>query len=885
MSGRELGRISGPLLANNLKRNGSNLAFETKLLYLNVNSAYIGVNTNAPSYTVDVNGTTRTTNLNVATQANLANLEFYTNTIQNVVGNITINPNQASNPTIIVPVIQASNVLFSGNTVSDIAGNNNLNISLLSGYTTAQIQLNANTTVTGNLHATGDITWDGNITLGSNTSVDTVTFDAKINSNILPSSDNVNTLGSSSLTWANVYSNTVTVTTTTATNLTTGLLTSSGTTNLNNNVTIGTTSVNTLAVTSKIDTPLIPNTTNTYNIGSITKYWNNICAVTFDDGNITATVDTLQTNTSNSNLQLKANGSGQVVLSALNVTNNVTVGTSLAVSGATSLANTTTGTVVLVGAYNQIGNVVTTGSISSGSITATNPLTLPGITINNSTITGTVSNNLILTAKVNQQVEVTSNAVVDQNLNVNGTITVLADSLLANTSTNDITLVGNYNQVSGNFSTTGTVRSYSITATDPLTLPNLSLSGSTITGNNSNTNLILTANAGQAVEITSATQFASDVAINGTLTLLGTPNLKNTIVSDVSHVGDLNQTGIFSTSGNFSANNLVFSGTADTFNVDDFVIGGNTITVSPTNGSATFLSDGGNVWLGNDIKVFNNNIINNFGSSSSTIYSENGQIFVSETGQVFITDISGITALQDSLLLTPQVGGYVIANSVNSLILPSGHDPAYLLPANGYMRFNNTNYNVEGYENTGYVNFFNIYSQDYKTYITPELLPGNADNTIRFGIGSSVTTTITSSALTNNSIYAGNIKLYGNTISNLVTSNNISFLVSGNGKVNFNSFQTISDNIVNLPNTGALTIASTAAGHTKFSGSNGTVLPVGTNNDHPANPEVGTVRYNSQTTAGEVYNGAAWVNIDGPNPPLTGTEVTDTMWVWDIILG
>jgi hypothetical protein len=60
---------------------------------------------------------------------------------------------------------------------------------------------------------------------------------------------------------------------------------------------------------------------------------------------------------------------------------------------------------------------------------------------------------------------------------------------------------------------------------------------------------------------------------------------------------------------------------------------------------------------------------------------------------------------------------------------------------------------------------------------------------------------------------------------------------------------------------------------------------VGTNNDHPANPEVGTVRYNSQTTAGEVYNGAAWVNIDGPNPPLTGTEVTDTMWVWDIILG
>jgi len=37
-----VGRISGPLLKQNLIRNGINLAFETDLLYLDVNNQRIG---------------------------------------------------------------------------------------------------------------------------------------------------------------------------------------------------------------------------------------------------------------------------------------------------------------------------------------------------------------------------------------------------------------------------------------------------------------------------------------------------------------------------------------------------------------------------------------------------------------------------------------------------------------------------------------------------------------------------------------------------------------------------------------------------------------------------------------------------------------------------
>ena len=58
-----LGRISGPLLKDNLLRDGVDLAFETDLLYLNVNDRRIGVNIASPTVDLEVDGTTRTTNL------------------------------------------------------------------------------------------------------------------------------------------------------------------------------------------------------------------------------------------------------------------------------------------------------------------------------------------------------------------------------------------------------------------------------------------------------------------------------------------------------------------------------------------------------------------------------------------------------------------------------------------------------------------------------------------------------------------------------------------------------------------------------------------------------------------------------------------------------
>ena len=60
-----IGKISGPLLRDDLLRNGIDLAFETDLVYLDVNNRRVGIKTNSPTHDLTVNGTTRTTFLEV----------------------------------------------------------------------------------------------------------------------------------------------------------------------------------------------------------------------------------------------------------------------------------------------------------------------------------------------------------------------------------------------------------------------------------------------------------------------------------------------------------------------------------------------------------------------------------------------------------------------------------------------------------------------------------------------------------------------------------------------------------------------------------------------------------------------------------------------------
>ena len=163
-----VGRITGPLLASNLLRDGIDIQVESGLLYLNVTNGLVGIKTQTPAYELDVNGTIHATKLIVDTTSTLGLL-----TVSKTGTSATIST--TSGPLNITPA--ANQTVFIG----------------------------TNTTVGGNFHAQGNITADGNIILGNNQGVDTLTLGAEVVSDIIPKTGATYNLGTTSNNWLNGY--------------------------------------------------------------------------------------------------------------------------------------------------------------------------------------------------------------------------------------------------------------------------------------------------------------------------------------------------------------------------------------------------------------------------------------------------------------------------------------------------------------------------------------------------------------------------------------------------------------------------------------------------------------------------------------------------------
>ena len=167
-----VGRITGPLLAKNLLRDGVDLAFETDLLYLDVNTGRIGIKTASPNYTLDVNGDTNVLSLRVETTSTLGNLVVYAN----------------------------NSTTYATNTVGDL---------VISAPLEQRVVIGSDALVQGNLHATGNITAEGSVQIGAITGSDTLSLYADIVSNITPQTSSTYDLGAPGLSWGNAYVDTL----------------------------------------------------------------------------------------------------------------------------------------------------------------------------------------------------------------------------------------------------------------------------------------------------------------------------------------------------------------------------------------------------------------------------------------------------------------------------------------------------------------------------------------------------------------------------------------------------------------------------------------------------------------------------------------------------
>ena len=173
--------------------------------------------------------------------------------------------------------------------------------------------------VSGTLTVNGDITINSdNMTLVGNTVIgdaatDTVTFTAQVDSDFDPQTGSQRDMGSTSNRWHNIYANNVIANNITTDNNTTinGDLTVNGSTTIasgqvlvvddgifntlgvtgtltaNGNVDLGNATTDSITVTGQFDSALIPITDDTYDLGTVTKQWQDI----WIDG--TASIDVL----------------------------------------------------------------------------------------------------------------------------------------------------------------------------------------------------------------------------------------------------------------------------------------------------------------------------------------------------------------------------------------------------------------------------------------------------------------------------------------------------------------------------------------------------------------------------------------------------------------
>jgi hypothetical protein len=197
-----VGRISGPLLKSNLIRNGIDLAFETDLLYLDVNNQRIGVKNSSPQYDLDITGTMRSTNINVDTNLDIANI--------NITGNTISTSEQYLNLGTLDNIVYQNKARIDGIDIQgSVISTNDTNANIeFRPNGTGEVHVHNNMNVTGDIHATGNISADGDITIGD-ADTDNIIINADLASDIIPNVSNTYKLGEAGKIWNDVHVNTL----------------------------------------------------------------------------------------------------------------------------------------------------------------------------------------------------------------------------------------------------------------------------------------------------------------------------------------------------------------------------------------------------------------------------------------------------------------------------------------------------------------------------------------------------------------------------------------------------------------------------------------------------------------------------------------------------
>jgi len=778
--------------------------------------------------------------------------------------------------------IETGDWRISGNTVETLTQDANFE----GGSGT--VNLNSDVNVTGSLDVTGNVTIGGNITIGDE-ATDTIQIVAGIDSDLIPKIDSTYSLGTANKTWANLFVNQVNVddivirdnfieTTLSNSDLelrangTGEVLIPSNDVQIDNNLTVtGTTSLNATVINGTITHTGDYNQTGTYSI-----------AGRFTNGNLVIDDNYIETTQSNSDLELRANGTGTVYVPS----NDVQIDQDLLVLGTTNLTTVSIqGNITQVGNTTQTGNINLTGNFDlTGDISVTGTAQFEDIKIEDNVITSTLSNsNLEIRATQYGDILIPDNDVVIRNdLTVDGTITV------------------------GDINSAGTITANRFSTGDILIDDNF------ITTTLSTSDLELRANGTGNIYVPS-----NDVLLSQNLTVLGSTSLKDTnIVGTITHTGNTTQTGDINLTGNLDVTGEVII-SASVIQFEDLQVSGNRITTTESNSNLELRANGtGIIYIPtNDVQITNNlnvdgtitvgNIVssgdivaNSFSTGdiliddnyiTTTLSNSNLELRTNGTGSIIIDtfDINDntITTLGD---LNVSPGSEIVnLNATGALKLPVGSTVDRPTAVPGQIRFNNVLNRFEGYNGSNWVNLKGVEDLDGDTRVTAELNEGTNDGIIRFDIQGSTIATIDSTRLTVPNIDVDDINIDGNVIKTTTLNTDLELTANGTGSVVFDNFAFKDNTITNTVTNSITLFQNTGSGYVKFDGSYGIVLPTGASGDRPPIEfsEVGQTRFNTDDQRVEVWDGQNWVSVAGSASGITRNDAEEIALSTVLVLG
>ena len=199
-----IGKISGPMLKDNLVRDGIDLAFETDLLYIDSTTQGIGIKTDTVNKDLVINGFSKIPELLLTTgTATFGNVIFNTNgTISSTSGPVEISP-QGASPTLTHDRIITDDYEINDNAITGLSENTNI---ILSSNGVGTVDFYSNKNINGTLYIRDDFDVTGNVNIKGTVIVgdgplDTVTITPELDQNINPQTTGTYNLGLSTKRW------------------------------------------------------------------------------------------------------------------------------------------------------------------------------------------------------------------------------------------------------------------------------------------------------------------------------------------------------------------------------------------------------------------------------------------------------------------------------------------------------------------------------------------------------------------------------------------------------------------------------------------------------------------------------------------------------------